>query len=219
MKHRAHAMLDDTVLQIEALCFAYPECPVLSDWSATLPAGVFLLRGEESSGKTTLLRLLAGDLVAQSGRMGFGGGVLGGAPSPGTVFWADPRSLAGDERTARAWLDDLPARYPQWDRAALDAHIVGFSLSEHLHKPFYALSTGSKRKVLMAGALASGARLTLMDEPVAGLDKPSILYLAHALTQAATPAQREGRVVLIAHYDTLPGVAWTGVVEMATPSH
>ncbi|MBY0411415.1 MAG: ABC transporter ATP-binding protein, partial [Burkholderiaceae bacterium] len=108
MKHRAKTMLDDTVLQIEALCFAYPECAVLSQWSAALPAGVSLLRGEESSGKTTLLRLLAGELVAQSGRMGFGGGALGGGPSPGVVFWADPRSVTADERTALAWLDGLP---------------------------------------------------------------------------------------------------------------
>lgn len=219
MKHRANTMLDDTMLQIEALCFAYPECAVLSQWSAALPAGVLLLRGDESSGKTTLLRLIAGELVAQSGRMSFGGGTLGGGPSPDGVFWADPRSVAADERTARAWLDGLPARYPQWDSAALGAHIDGFSLSEHLHKPFYALSTGSKRKVLMAGALASGAGLTLIDEPVAGLDKPSIAYLAHALTQTATRARQEGRVVLVAHYETLPGVAWSRVIEIANPAH
>lgn len=206
-------MVDDTVLQIEALCFAYPECAVLSHWSAALPAGVVLLRGDESSGKTTLLRLLAGELAVQSGRVSFGGRALGGVPSmPSLVFWADPRSVAGDERTACAWLDALPARYPHWDSAALAAHVDGFSLLEHLDKPFYALSTGSKRKVLMAGALASGAGLTLIDEPVAGLDKPSITYLAHALAQATT---QTGRLVLVAHYETLPGVAWTRVIDIA----
>ena len=64
----------------------------------------------------------------------------------------------------------------------------------------------------MAGALASGAPLTLIDEPVAGLDKPSIAYLAQALGQVA--AERE-RVVLVAHYETLAGVDWTRVVEIA----
>ncbi len=44
-------------------------------------------------------------------------------------------------------------------------------------KPFHALSTGTRRKVCMAAALASGAPLTLIDDPIAGLDKPSVTYL------------------------------------------
>ena len=66
----------------------------------------------------------------------------------------------------------------------------------------------------MAGALASNAPLTLIDEPVGGLDKPSVSYLAHALAQVADQAVGAGRVVLIAHYDGLPGVPWGTVVEL-----
>lgn len=207
-------MRDNAVLQIDGLCFAYPECTVFAHWSAALPAGASLVCGDESSGKTTLLRLLAGELKAQSGRIALQGQMLGscGQASSPAVFWADPRSDAWDASTARVWFDGLPVRYPHWDAAAAAAHIAGFSLSEHLDKPFYALSTGSKRKVLMAGALASGAALTLVDEPVAGLDKPSIAYLAHALTQTACQPER---VVLVAHYDTLPGVAWSKVIELS----
>ena len=68
------------------------------------------------------------------------------------------------------------------------------------------------RKVLMAGALASGAPLTLIDEPVAGLDKPSIQYLARALTSVAA---QPGRLVVVAHYETLAGVPWGTVVDLA----
>ena len=210
-------MADNPMLQVDRLCFAYPECAVLEQWSVALPAGVSLVRGDESSGKTTLLRLLAGELAAQSGRITLQGKVLdsGTKARSAAVFWADPRSGAWDTSTARAWLEGLPAHYPQWSSTAVAAHTEGFSLSEHLDKPFYALSTGSKRKVLMAGALASGAPLTLIDEPVAGLDKPSIVYLAEALAKVAAEGDR---VVLVAHYDTLPGVAWTRVVEIACRS-
>ena len=210
-------MVDNPMLQVDGLCFAYPECAVLEHWSVALSAGVSLVRGDESSGKTTLLRLMAGELAAQCGRITLQGKVLGcgtKARSP-AVFWADPRSDTWDASTARAWLDGLPAQYPQFSSTAVAAHIEGFSLPEHLDKPFYALSTGSKLKVLMAGALASGEALTLIDEPVAGLDKPSITYLAQALAQVA--AERD-RVVLVAHYDTLPGVAWSRVVEIAQRS-
>ncbi len=207
-------MSENVVLQVQGLCFAYPEVKVLDHWSVALPAGLVLVRGDESSGKTTLLRLLAGELTAQAGRILLQGVDMSDAPKGAAhqVFWADPRAGDLDALTARGWLESLPARYPMWDADALAAHIKGFTLHEHLDKPFYALSTGSKRKVLMAGALASGAPLTLIDEPVGGLDKPSAAYLGRALAQVA---DQPGRVVVVAHYEALPGVPWGMVVELA----
>lgn len=206
-------MSENVVLQVEGLCFAYPECGVLNQWSVALPAGLALVRGDESSGKTTLLRLLAGELTAQAGRITLQGVRLSDTPKAFAhmVFWVDPRAGDLDKLTARGWLDSLPPHYPLWDAAALATHIESFTLHEHLDKPFYALSTGSKRKVLMAGALASGAPLTLIDEPVGGLDKPSATYLGRALAQVAG---QPGRVVVVAHYEALPGVPWGTVVEL-----
>ena len=68
------------------------------------------------------------------------------------------------------------------------------------------------RTLLDAGQAASGAPLTLIDEPVAGLDKPSIQYLARALTSVAA---QPGRLVVVAHYETLAGVPWGTVVDLA----
>jgi ABC-type multidrug transport system ATPase subunit len=199
------------MLQVQGLRFAYPECALLQDVSFASPPGLVLVRGDESSGKTTLLRLLAGELAPQAGRITLLGQPLAGARRE-QVFWADARSPEFDQAVAREWLDSQRPRYPHWNDAALTAHVEGFALAPHLDKPFFALSTGSRRKVLMAGALASGALLTLIDEPVAGLDKPSVAYLCQALT--LTAAQPE-RVVLVAHYEALPGVPWQTVVELA----
>lgn len=225
-------MNENAVLQVDALTFAYPERAVLSQWSVSLPAGVTLVRGDESSGKTTVLRLLAGDLVPQSGRVLLHGQLMGAPSTRGghgatgeplvSVFWVDPRSVAMDALSARQWLDTLPARYPQWDATALDCHITGFTLAEHLDKPLYALSTGSKRKVFMAGALASGAPLTLMDEPLAGLDKPSVRYLVGALQALANPPVCSGpaaRCVLVAHFEDLPGLTCTRTIELTAPAN
>src|SRR3989338_7366723 len=86
-------MSENVVLQVEGLCFAYPECGVLNQWSVALPAGLALVRGDESSGKTTLLRLLAGELTAQAGRITLQGVSLGDAPQAFShlVFWGAPR--------------------------------------------------------------------------------------------------------------------------------
>ena len=207
---------DDGMLQVQGLGFAYPQCPVLDGLSFRWPAGLALVQGDESTGKSTLLKLLAGELVPQAGEILLQGVRQRTAPADyrTRVFWQDPRGTALDELAASQWLDGLPARYPAWNAAALAAHVAGFSLEPHLHKPFFALSTGSRRKVLMAGALASDAALTLIDEPVAGLDKPSVSYLAHALAEAA---RDPARLVVVAHYEALPGVAWGSTLTLVRP--
>ena len=203
-----------TVLQVQGLGFSHPQQPVFTGWSACVGPGATLVQGGESSGKTTLLRLLAGALAPAQGQLVLNGTALAQAPGAylRQVFWMDPRSDALDALTVRAWLQTLPAQHPAWDAAALAAHVQGWGLEEHLDKGFYMLSTGSKRKVLMAAALASGAPLTLIDEPVAGLDHGSVRYLCQAL--AATSAARPGRAIVVAHYEPLAGVPWRAVIEL-----
>lgn len=184
-------------LNITDLHFAYaPEVVVFKAWSAQVPPGLTVVCGDESSGKTTLLRLLAGELK------GRGHIALNGAPvAPEQVFWQDPRA-APDNTVVSDYLVAQTRRWPAWDEAAAQAHIDGLSLREHLHKPLFALSTGGRRKVWLTAALASGAALTLIDEPLAGLDTPSVRYLVAALTQTAS---NPGRWLLVAHWDVLPG--------------
>ena len=184
-------------LDISGLCFAYtPGAAVFDAWSAQLVPGLTVVCGDESCGKTTLLRLLAGELK------GRGNIRLGGVPiAAGQVFWQDPRA-APDATPARAYLQEQARRWPAWNEAQAQAHIDGLSLREHLDKPFFALSTGSRRKVWLTAALASGAELTLIDEPLSGLDTPSIRYLQSAFEQAASPV----RWLLVAHWEPLPGV-------------
>lgn len=201
------------LLQIDSLRFAYPEVPLFDGLSAQVPAGATLVLGGDSSGKTTLLRLLAGELAAGAGQLVLQGVALQSAPADyrAQVFWGDPRAGTLDELGVRDWLAALPARYLRFDAAALALHIEGFELQEHMHKRFLMLSTGTRRKVWTAGALASNAALTLLDEPVAGLDKPSIQYLQRAL---AAVADEPDRAVVVAHYDALAGVPWQATIAL-----
>lgn len=201
------------LLLIDGLRFAYPEVPLFDGLSAQVPAGATLVLGGDSSGKTTLVRLLAGELAAGAGQLVLQGVPLQSAPADyrARVFWGDPRSGALDELGVQDWLAALPERYPRFDAGALARHIEGFDLQEHLSKRFLMLSTGTRRKVWTAGALASGAALTLLDEPVAGLDKPSIQYLQQALAALAGAADR---AVVVAHYDALVGVPWQATIAL-----
>ena len=59
-----------------------------------LHSGATLVQGGESSGKTTLLRLLAGSVPLQQGQLTLRGVPLASAPQDyrSQVFWQDPRS-------------------------------------------------------------------------------------------------------------------------------
>ena len=203
------------LLHIDNLHFSHPQQALWRGWSTDLYPGITLVRGGDGSGKTTLLRLLAGDLVPQQGTMVLQG-VDGAADPDGyrrQVFWQDPRAHALHDITGQAWLATLSARYPAWDDSAMAAHVKGWGLSPHLEKPLYQLSSGSQRKVLMAAALASGAALTLIDEPTAGLDRPSTLYLQQALASAAK-SPTPPRAIVVAHYEALDGVPWQQVLDL-----
>jgi ABC-type Mn2+/Zn2+ transport system ATPase subunit len=84
-------------------------------------------------------------------------------------------------------------------------------LAPHIDKPLYMHSTGSKRKVWLAAALASGATLTLLDEPFAALDKSSIRRILELLQEAA---QHTHRAWVVADYEAPPGVALAHTIDL-----
>lgn len=196
----------EPVLRVEALGFAYPGQPPLFDaLSFTLPPGLSLLQGDMSSGKTTLLKLLAGDLHG-SGNCRLPGLSLGDDPAAwrAAVCGFDPRAAAFDALTPHGLMQALKHRHPTVDEAGWQAHIQAFGLAPHAAKPMYALSTGLRRKAALAVALASGCPLTLLDEPAGGLDGPGLAHLRRALERAARAPQRALLLVCSQGLDDLP---------------
>jgi ABC-type multidrug transport system ATPase subunit len=193
------------LLQVSGLCMRYPQRALFADWSARIPPGVTLVRGADGSGKTTLLRLLAGELAADAGRLQAGAIRLDQQPDVyrQQVFWADPRSDAFEQVTVRAYFASVQGLRGGFDERELARLIVGLSLEPHLDKHLYMLSTGSKRKVWLSAAFASGAAVTLLDEPFSALDKASVGFVMELLTEAAV---RPARAIVLADY-VAPGDA------------
>ncbi len=178
----------DAVLEVRGLQFGWPGIPLFHGLNLVLPAGVSVVCGDESSGKTTLLRLLSGDLSANSGSI-----VLRGSahqPLSTQVFRTQPRSDALDAISARDWWTSLPSRYQNFNGAQAVELANGFALEPHIEKPMYMLSAGSKRKVWLCAAFAAGAPLTLIDEPFAALDLASIRFLHRLLEDASNHRDR-----------------------------
>ena len=194
------------ILEVKDLFFAHPGQPALAaGWCASIGAGVTLLYGDTGSGKSTLLRLMAGRLPA-AGRLTLAGARLDGELEAyqRNLFFCDPATDAFDELTVVECTASLNAGDARFSEAGWRSFVEGFSLTPHLDKPMYMLSTGSKRKVLLAAALASGRALTLLDEPTGGLDAASIRFLWRALTCLAEERDRAIVVASAAHIDSVP---------------
>jgi ABC-type multidrug transport system ATPase subunit len=152
-------------------------------------AGVHAVCGDEGTGKTTLLRLLAGNVQPTQGT------VL--APEGG-VFWVDLQGAAYDAVTVQACWDALRLRYPHWSEALLNDLAEELDMTRHLEKRLNMLSAGSRRKVMVLGALASGATVTLLDQPFVALDLASIHIIQQFLQEAA---EHPSRAWIVADYE------------------
>lgn len=203
------------ILQADSLSFSYTQqsgTALFSQLSLRFACGVSLICGDEGRGKTTLLQLLAGALP-MSGQVHVKGVSLAENREAyrRQVAWFDPRDAALDQQTARQIFAVLPQNHPKCDLKALQEHIEGLSLTPHLDKALFMMSTGTRRKVLLAAALAAHAPVTLLDQPFMALDRPSIDYLLKVLAQAA---QQPDRAWLVADYEAPENVALAGVVNL-----
>ena len=157
------------MISAENLGFAYQKGRwVLRNVSFTVEAGEVLgILGPNGRGKTTLLRLLMGLLSPQEGRFttddrpGYVPQV-GGFPFP---YDALEIVVMGRSRLLKFFQSP---RAEDYRRAREAMAMLGLSDLERV--PYSRLSGGQQQMVLIARALASGARSVILDEPASALD-------------------------------------------------
>ncbi len=199
------------LLQAHGVAFSYPGLPLFHAMELRIEPGITLVTGER--GKSTLLRLLAGDLVPQAGWIAAGGVRPDRDPDAyrARVFWIEPGTSAHDQCTPRE-LFSLLAEGAQRLNVGVAADVaVHLGLEPHLDKAIYMLSSGSKRKVWMSAAFASSAPIVLIDDLFAALDRPSIEALSGLLAQEAG---RNDRAWLVAHYGPPYGVPLQATIDL-----
>jgi energy-coupling factor transport system ATP-binding protein len=167
-------------LVVDHLGFAWPSGQTaLNHCSFSIPRpGLWMLVGGNGSGKSTLLRLIAGLLEPQRGR-------LERPLKPALVFQNPDHQLLLPSCGSDIELS-LPAELSDRDRRldAVEQALASVGLTGFRQRPIHSLSGGQKQRLAIAGALASQARLLLLDEPTALLDATSqreILGLIHGL--------------------------------------
>ena len=187
-------------LAMEQVSFGYPgRAPVVDGVSWQMQAGaVHCLLGRSGCGKTTLLKLAAGLLKPQTGRIVLRGGELA-APGPqiGFMFQA-PTLLEWQAALANVLLPVSLQRKPtaQDKQRALQLleqlGLAGHALQHPRH-----LSGGQQSRVALARALMLEPPLLLLDEPFAALDAITRAELQDDLLR--TCRERGTTVLFVTH--------------------
>ncbi|MYZ51601.1 ATP-binding cassette domain-containing protein [Malikia spinosa] len=178
-----------------------------------LRPGLTLVRSDDDSDMSHLLRLLSGTVKPRSGEVQWllHSSLVSTTELEQLVFWVDPADRSQDQVSVSAYWQQLRGRYPRWNNAMLDELQVELGLTPHLDKALFMLSTGSRRKVALAAALAAGAALTLLNQPYAALDLPSRRCITRCLLDCASQAER---IYVMADYEAPEGVPLSQLIDL-----
>ncbi|MBR8704152.1 ATP-binding cassette domain-containing protein [Porphyromonas levii] len=144
------------------------------------------LLGKNGEGKTTLLKLIAGQLLRKGGTLS----VAGEDPTKRQVsFLSDVYYLPETVNvpkgvTIRKYFDALSPFYPNYSKEMADQALEAFNLNYKMK--ITKLSQGQQKKAMIAFALSLGTRILLLDEPTNGLDIPSKSALRRLLAKQIT---------------------------------
>lgn len=196
------------LIEAAGLAAGYDGSPAITDVSFSLRTGERMaLLGPNGGGKTTLVRAILGEVRRLGGSL------------------AVEARCATVPQTERSQLDypvsalDVAAmgaisRLPWWrrpgrrDREAAREALERVGLEDRADVTFGKLSGGQRQRVLIARALVQEAGVLLLDEPFAGLDRPS----ADRLEGLTSSLAGEGHGVMIATHDLEQARRWDTVL-------
>ena len=182
------------------------------------PGEVLQVAGPNGSGKTSLLRIMAGLLPPSAGDLRYGGESV--FRSSGRAAWRQQRLYIGHAPAVKgaltaeenlAWLCALstPVTAEQIWQALEKVGLRGFE-----DVPCHNLSAGQQRRVALARLYLEQHPVWILDEPFTAIDKAGVAALEAHIMQHA---EQGGLVIMTTHHglDHLPGVRCLDLGQVA----
>ncbi len=177
------------VIEAEHVSYAYEKRPILNDFSTVIQRGDKVgIIGPNGCGKTTLLRILMGELPPQSGEVRLGSNLQ-------VAYFDQLRSQLDESQSV---LDNVGQGRDTLTINGRQRNLVGYLedflfTRERVHAPIQALSGGERNRLLLARLFASPANLLVFDEPTNDLDLDTLELLEDLLLEYT------GTLLLVSH--------------------
>ena len=177
------------VAQAEVIHFAYGDQPVISDFSLRLMRGdrVAIL-GPNGCGKSTLIKLLLGELKPQGGHLRQGTNLQ-------VVYFDQLREQLDENASVK---ENLSGEHDTVEVGGRQRHVYGYLRDflftpDRARTPVRVLSGGERNRLLLAKLFTRPANLLVLDEPTNDLDMETLDLLEELLLDY------QGTLLLVSH--------------------
>lgn len=198
------------MLEIKNLSYSAGETPILKGINLTVNERFVAITGPNGSGKSTLAKLIAGILAPDEGEILFDGqditkmSITDRARAGITFAFQQPVRFKGITVTDLLSL----ASCKKLSAAAACAYLseVGMCAKDYVNREVNAsLSGGELKRIEIAMALARSTRLTVFDEPEAGIDLWSFNSLIKVFESMYE--KNHGSIIIISHQERILNIA------------
>ncbi|MFM2412246.1 MAG: hypothetical protein RLZZ587_579 [Actinomycetota bacterium] len=175
---------------LESISHEYPNRVVLNDVTIGVHAGDRIgVVGRNGDGKSTLLSIIGGTLIADSGRVTLRGGIRIGTLTQDDVF-------EDDATVAQTVVGDGPEH--EWaGNPVIRAVLTGLLSDVDVNATIGSLSGGQRRRTALAKLLVGDWDVLLLDEPTNHLDVSGVSWLAEHLNRRWKTG--DGALVVVTH--------------------